>query len=80
MRFSIISLFGLVAYVAFACIAMLNPTLEVTSVVCLVLFTSMLLATLAGVYSLGGARAFWTGVAIFGWACSFFPESRGAHS
>jgi len=67
LQFSLLALGAMVAFVAVACVAVMNASLLWATVIhtasVLVLFMSLV----AIVYRRGPARAFWVGFAIFGW-------------
>ncbi|MEX2431481.1 MAG: hypothetical protein WD645_06125 [Dehalococcoidia bacterium] len=70
MKFSLLTLLGIVAVVAVACAALTNP---VQGWVTALVTTSILLlfgAVLFAIDCRGATRAFWRGFAIFGWGYS----------
>ena len=68
MRFSILTLLGLVAVAAVGCAALLNAN-DVWAEVCYsVTFITLLVAFVAGLILRGGTRAFCIGFAVFGLA------------
>lgn len=66
-RFSIRSMLIFVAVAALVCVSFTNATHFVASIVYTVTVIVLLAAVVGAIYRKGGARAFWVGVAIFGW-------------
>jgi hypothetical protein len=67
MRFSILTLLGLVAFAAFGTAALLNANAVWFSVLFTVIGLVLLTALLLVIYSNAEKRAFWTGFSIFGY-------------
>ena len=66
MRFSTLTLLGLVVFAAIGCAALLNSNQWWASILYMASVLSLLTAVLASIYSHAGKRAFWTGFALFG--------------
>ena len=67
MRFSILALFGIVAYAAIAFASILNLESTWSMAIPTLSFALLLSAILALVYSEASERAFWFGFTLFGW-------------
>ena len=70
MRFSILTLLGLVAFAAVGCAALLNANKTWASITFSASILILLTSVVAAIFSARARRAFWVGFAVFG--CCYF--------
>lgn len=68
MRFSLRWLFGLVAFAAVACLALIYTTDPLSYLLSAALFAYLMTAVLGTIFSNRARRPFWAGCAIVGWS------------
>ena len=72
MRFSVLTLLGMVAYAAVACFAMLHPNMIVAATTTAVFLALLAAAPILAIYSLPGrGKAFWIALAIVAWTLEY---------
>ena len=74
MRFSILTLLGLVAFAALCCMALLNASTVLAEIANTIEFMSIVFAVLLAVFGRSSSRPFWIGFAICGvaYTCPLF--------